>query len=118
MIIMKLQALVYIDSESQKAMAVGNIPDQEIKININIIPCQITVFKKDYDTLENLNIAGIKFLLYDEEHNLVSTTETNADGMAIFNNLKVGKYYLKEDNTQVITGYMINDEYLDIFFKC
>lgn len=107
-------ALVYIDSESQKAMAVGNIPDQEIKININIIPCQITVFKKDYDTLENLNIAGIKFLLYDEEHNLVSTTETNADGILIFNNLKVGKYYLKEDDNQVITGYMINDEYLDI----
>ena len=110
-------ALVYIDSESQKAMAVGNIPDQEIKININIIPCQITVFKKDYDTLENLNIAGIKFLLYDEEHNLVSTTETNADGILIFNNLKVGKYYLKEDDNQVITGYMINDEYLDIFLN-
>ena len=58
------------------------------------------VNKKDYNTLENLKIPGIKFSLYDASNNLVDTLVTNEEGIVVFDDLPVGTYYLSEDNDQ------------------
>lgn len=106
--------LVYIDSESQKVMSAGNVKSQKYSFNVNVSGGKIIVNKKDFNTKENLNMAGIKFLLYDEFNKLVNTLATNENGVVIFDNLKVGKYYLSEDNNQEILGYIVNDEIIEI----
>ena len=106
--------IVYIDDVSQNVLRVGMLPDITYQFNINIIPCKLIVQKKDMDTLENINKSNIKFLLYDSDNNLVSTSLTNEDGIATFNNLSIGTYYLKEDNNQVLPGYVVNDEVVEV----
>ena len=58
------------------------------------------------------NLDNIKFLLYDEKDNYIDTIITNKDGYAKYEGLKVGNYYLKEDNTLI--EYQENKE--KIFF--
>ena len=106
--------LVYIDSASQTVMCTGNVPDKEYSFNISVSGGKIIVNKKDYDTLENLKIPGIKFSLYDASNNLVDTLVTNEEGIVVFDDLPVGTYYLSEDNDQEILGYIINDEVIKI----
>ena len=106
--------LVYIDSTSQTVMHAGNVPDKEYSFNISVSGGKIIVNKKDYDTLENLKIPGIKFSLYDASNNLVDTLVTNEEGIVIFDDLPVGTYYLSEDNDQEILGYIINNEVIKI----
>lgn len=106
--------LVYIDSTSQTVMHAGNVPDKGYSFNISVSGGKIIVNKKDYDTLENLKIPGIKFSLYDDSNNLVDTLVTNEEGIVIFDDLPVGTYYLSEDNDQEILGYIINNEVIKI----
>ena len=106
--------LVYIDSASQTVMCTGNVLDKEYSFNISVSGGKIIINKKDYDTLENLKIPGIKFSLYDVSNNLVDTLVTNEEGIVIFDDLPVGTYYLSEDNDQEILGYIINDEVIKI----
>lgn len=106
--------LVYIDSASQTVMCTGNVPDKEYSFNISVSGGKIIINKKDYDTLENLKIPGIKFSLYDASNNLVDTLVTNEEGIVIFDDLPVGTYYLSEDNDQEILGYIINNEVIKI----
>ena len=106
--------LVYIDSASQTVMCTGNVPDKEYSFNISVSGGKIIVNKKDYNTLENLKIPGIKFSLYDASNNLVDTLVTNEEGIVVFDDLPVGTYYLSEDNDQEILGYIINNEVIKI----
>lgn len=106
--------LVYIDSTSQTVMHAGNVPDKGYSFNISVSGGKIIVNKKDYDTLENLKIPGIKFSLYDASNNLVDTLVTNEEGIVVFDDLPVGTYYLSEDNDQEILGYIINNEVIKI----
>ena len=108
---------VYIDEESQKVMSCGNLPDIIFEFNITIKPCKLIVSKKDAATLENINMSNIKFLLYDSFGNLVDSTFTNEEGIALFNNLKTGTYYLKEDKNQIIPGYNINEDVIKVEIK-
>ena len=106
--------LVYIDSASQTVMCTGNVPDKEYSFNISVSGGKIIVNKKNYDTLENLKIPGIKFSLYDASNNLVDKLVTNEEGIVVFDDLPVGTYYLSEDNDQEILGYIINNEVIKI----
>ncbi len=106
--------LVYIDSASQTVMCTGNVPDKEYSFNISVSGGKIIVNKKDYNTLENLKIPGIKFSLYDASNNLVDKLVTNEEGIVVFDDLPVGTYYLSEDNDQEILGYIINNEVIKI----
>ena len=106
--------LVYIDSASQTVMCTGNVPDKEYSFNISVSGGKIIINKKDYNTLENLKIPGIKFSLYDASNNLVDKLVTNEEGIVVFDDLPVGTYYLSEDNDQEILGYIINNEVIKI----
>ena len=109
--------LVYIDSKSQKVMAVGNAIDREFSFNITVSGGKIVINKKNSETQEALNIPGIKFLLYDSNNNLIATSYTDEFGKAIFDNLKIGTYYIKEDGEQIIPGFSINEELVEIEIK-
>lgn len=106
--------IIYVDEKSQKILKVGDVEKDYYNFSINIIPGEIKIIKKDYDSNENINISGIKFILYDEKHNIISESFTNDEGIAVFNNIKMGKYYIKEVSNQIIPGYEISDDVIKI----
>ena len=99
--------IVYIDEDSQKVMAVGNVQDKVYEFNINVIPCNIKIIKYQ-ETLgkEYLLAEGIEFGLYDLDNNLLETKKTNESGEIIFSNLKIGEYKIRE--------LTVRDEYISI----
>ena len=109
--------LVYIDSKSQKVMAVGNAIDREFSFNITVSGGKIVINKRNAETQEALNIPGIKFLLYDSNNTLIASGYTDEFGKAMFDNLKIGTYYIKEDDEQIIPGFSINEELVEIEIK-
>ena len=106
--------IVYIDDISQKILSVGDVEPDYYSFNIKVNPGKIQIIKKDYETKEVINIAGIKFLLYDDSKNLIKLESTTAAGIVTFDNLKIGKYYIKEATDNIIPGYAINDEVIEI----
>ncbi len=78
------------------------------------------IFKFDNNEYyyENIPLKDIEFGLYDEYNNLIKTSFTNKDGLLVFDNLKLGKYYIKEltyNNLYINDNkiYEINLEYID-----
>ncbi len=58
---------------------------------------------------ENSNaLAGAEFTLYDENNRIVETAVTDKDGKVVFENLKDGRYFVKE--TQAPEGYVLVNE--------
>ena len=47
---------------------------------------------------QKINLEGVKFLLYDENNTYIDTITTNSNGYAKYEGLKVGKYYVIEEN--------------------
>ena len=82
------------------------IVKEEIIINYYLKKGNLKVKKMDKDTKEVL--SNIEFELYDENDNLVKKLITNKDGLIELNNLKQGKYYLKEIKT--LDDYILNEE--------
>lgn len=70
---------------------------------------KIIVNKKDKDTNSKLpfsplaSLQGAEYTLYDANGKVIDVETTNNDGIAIFNNLVKGTYYVKE--TKASTGY-------------
>ena len=96
--------IVYVDTVGQNVLAVGNIPDIEMTINYNVIENKIKVIKVDED---NNLIPGVTIALYDESGALIDINTTNEQGEIIFNELKLGKYTLKELET--LDNYVLDD---------
>lgn len=109
--------LVYIDNVSQKVFSAGYLDSVDVSININVHGAKIKIYKVDAMSGEAVNIAGIKFQIYDTLSNtLVLEGETNQQG--IFESdalLAVGSYKLVEVRDQVIPGYQVSDK--EIFFE-
>ena len=59
-------------------------------------------------TYDNIPLDGNRFLLYDEQNNLIDTLITDSNGYAKYDNLILGKYYVKEQNN--IEDYVENNE--------
>ena len=75
---------------------------------------KIEIIKKDAETGKKL--VGAKFNLLDENQNIVySDITTNKDGIATIENIKPGKYYVKE--IKFPDGYTIYDELIEIDVK-
>ena len=106
--------IVYIDPASQDVLAVGNFEPVEYEIKLNVTGCDLVINKKDKETNESIKMSGIIFELYDEFENFIASTKTNSEGIAIFKDLKVGKYKVKESDDQIILGYAVNNKFEDI----
>lgn len=65
------------------------------------------IIENGHYSYEEVPLANVEFGLYDENGNLIAKVTTDANGYARFENLKLGKYILKELTTA-------NDHILDI----
>lgn len=72
-----------------------------------LITGSVSIKKVDSDD-ENKVLEGAEFTLYTDSHKEVAKAITDANGVASFKNLTVGKYYIKE--TKAPTGYVISDD--------
>ena len=70
----------------------------------------IKINKTDSDTSQG--IEGVKFELLDLEGNVIATAITNENGEAYFNNLRIGKYQLKEVETK--PNYILNTAIFEV----
>ena len=83
----------------------GTITNTKIKANIKIN-------KLDQD---NNKIVGAEFTLYDKNEKPITTAVTNTDGIALFENVVYGDYYIKETKTP--EGYIGTNEKIEVSVK-
>ncbi len=93
--------------------------EEEIKTEIKYNECtkitienekkkgQLEVYKVDKEN-SNLKIPNVKFEILDESKTVVEIITTNENGYSISTYLPIGKYYLKEVETN--KNYVLNDE--------
>lgn len=102
--------ILYFDSVSQKILAPGNYEPVEYDFNIFVKGSNLKINKVDNHTKSNIKKAGIEFLLYDINNNFIASAKTDENGIAIFSDLAIGKYQIKESPRQIIDGYEINTD--------
>ena len=108
--------IIYYNEESQNVLAPGYQDAITKTITINITGAPLQIIKKDLVSKEIIPIADIKFLIYNENDELVLECSTNSEGICETNNvLGIGKYKIIEDDKQIIPGYEINKE--PIYFE-
>ena len=90
----------------------------EITENDDIVKAEMTNKKKSGSikvtktTTGNLNIEGIKFFatgISDTNKDLKFEATTNENGVAMFDNIIIGKYVITEDGSTVPTAYLVAD---------
>lgn len=102
--------LFYYDSASQNVMERGNITPIKYEINVKVDSGKVKVKKTDSETKKcipqgNAVLDGAVFNLYDEDMQIIGTSEVK-DCYIEFDNLKFGKYFIKEEKAGI--GYNIN----------
>lgn len=117
---MKTKPILYGDSGNSKkqsyALAGGDYEFENTALKLNYLAnnTKIEIIKKDAETGKKL--VGAKFNLLDENQNIVySDITTNKDGIATIENIRPGKYYVKEIKSP--DGYTIYDELIEIDVK-
>ena len=70
----------------------------------------IKVIKLDSET--NIPIANVGFNLLNSSGNVVASGTTNSNGELYFNNIRIGKYYLKEYTTD--SNYILNTNSFEV----
>lgn len=101
--------------------------NQEVKgkIEINKVGEKL-VIEDDTYTYEEISLPDVVFGLYDESGKLIATVKTDQNGYAKFENLKLGKYTLKElsssnnniiDDTEFSIELKYKDQYTPIITK-
>ncbi len=108
--------LFYYSDSSQNVMQSGNLVPSDLSINIKVIKGKVIVNKVDADTLDSTGqgeaiLDGSKFIIMDEQMNLISEKEI-INGTLEFDNLSFGKYYISELAPGV--GYEINEEVYEV----
>lgn len=90
----------------------------EITENDDIVKAEMTNKKKSGSikvtktTTGNLNIEGIKFFatgISDTNKDMKFEADTDENGVAMFDNIIIGKYVLTEDGSTVPTAYLVAD---------
>lgn len=99
-------AVISADNVSQKISNSATLPGN-IKATATYYQGKISVRKVDAETGEVL--PGASFTLFGDHHQALKTEKTDANGIAIFNNLANGTYYVKE--TGAPAGYAIDSNY-------
>ena len=91
----------------------------EITENDDIVKAEMTNKKKSGSikvtktTTGNLNIEGIKFFatgISDTNKDMKFEADTDENGVAMFDNIIIGKYVITEDGSTVPTAYLVADE--------
>ena len=91
----------------------------EITENDDIVKAEMTNKKKSGSikvtkiTTGNLNIEGIKFYatgISDTNKDMKFEADTDENGVAMFDNIIIGKYVITEDGSTVPAAYLVADE--------
>ena len=91
----------------------------EITENDDIVKAEMTNKKKTgsikvtKSTTGNLNIEGIKFIatgISDTNKDMKFETDTDENGVAMFDKLVIGKYIITEDGSTVPAAYLVANE--------
>ena len=91
----------------------------EITENDDIVKAKMTNKKKTgsikvtKSTTGNLNIEGIKFFatgISDTNKDMKFEADTDENGVAMFDNIIIGKYVITEDGSTVPAAYLVADE--------
>lgn len=112
------KAFIFVSSDSQNVLkgkmdvpviANYDIKGLELKGNIKI--------KKYGEVIDGdkMSLEGVIFALFDENKNYIKEATTDKDGKAIFNNLKKGKYFIKEVSND--KKFVLDDNYYEANLK-
>lgn len=112
------KVFIFVSSDSQNVLkgkmdvpviANYDIKGLELKGNIKI--------KKYGEAIDGdkISLEGVIFALFDENKNYIKETTTDKDGKAIFNNLKKGKYFIKEVSND--KKFVLDDNYYEANLK-
>ena len=109
--------LFYNSSTSQNMAMVGDLDEIGINININVVKTEIELTKIDSDNNNTIpkgeaNLIGAKYQLFDSLKNKIDTLTIGNNNKAIYENLKYGRYYIKE--IEAGEGYNIDDNFYTI----
>ncbi len=88
--------------ETNELYEAGTITNTKIKANIKIN-------KLDQDKNK---VIGAEFTLYNNEDKIIATAVTNTDGIALFEDVVYGDYYIKESKTP--KGYIGTDKNVEV----
>ena len=100
--------ILYASSGDQSLLLPGKVNDIEFKITIEVDSGDVTVNKFDSENQDRkyATLKGAVYGIYQSDR-LVTTIVTNEDGIANFNNLPFGKYYIKEISPS--EGYLLDE---------
>ncbi len=100
--------ILYALSGSQSLLYPGKVNDVEFKVTIHVDSGDVTLNKFDSEgqSREFATLKGAIYGIYKED-NLISTLETDENGIAYFNDLPFGKYYIKEIKPSI--GYELDN---------
>lgn len=112
------KVFIFVSSDSQNVLkgkmdvpviANYDIKGLELKGNIKI--------KKYGEVIDGdkMSLEGVIFALFDENKNYIKEATTDKDGKAIFNNLKKGKYFIKEVSND--KKFVLDDNYYEANLK-
>ena len=109
--------IVYINSVGQDVLLPGSYEQIVFQVFFELRSRNVTINKLDKDNYTNIpsgeaTLKGVKFEIYDINHNYMQTVETNEVGQAIIRNMPYGKFYIKE--VKAGTGYLINNSETEI----
>jgi len=103
--------IVYIDSESQNLMSVGDINDDIASLKVIIYEPKVKVYKRDIDNMKAQGegtLEGAEYGIYKYNGNLIGIYRTNDRGYFISDTLPFGDYYIKEIKPSI--GYLLDDK--------
>lgn len=102
----------YNSNESQNMFTLGDLDQVDIYLTINVTKTKLEITKIDSDTKTTTPsgdaiLSGAKYELFDENNNSIDILTIDENMKASIENIKFGKYYLKE--IEVGTGYLLDE---------
>lgn len=107
----------YISNDSQDMFIRGDLDQVDIYLNVNVTKTKVEITKLDYDTNTTnprgeASLSGAKYEILDENNNKVDELMIDEDMHASIENLKFGKYYIREIEAGI--GYQLDSNIYEI----
>ena len=100
----------YILNEEERIIEVEENKIKAIEFKNKLKKGNLKIVKVDSEN-EETKLSEVEFELYNENNELINILITNEEGEAYFENLKIGKYRLKEIKTN--EDYVLNEEEIE-----
>lgn len=110
------KSLYFFRSNSQSVIERGNVDPIEMDLSITVEKGSITINKYDYDNNSTINsgeaiLDGAIYELFDKDMNQLDETVIK-NNIGLFDNLRYGKYFIKEKSAGV--GYYVDNKVYEI----